>query len=161
MTDGTFFILVHLHHNWMSHLKVSVQHYLLTLATGDRRNCFPKINISNHQKEGLMIFPSLFLYIKHIRLVQSVQWLCYGGDNWWLVGCFLAGAWGLSPPKHPKQLFNLPCHLFNGYWRVISFEVKWPGHEADHSAPLVLRLKGSAAAAPLLHTPPWLTQGVF
>jgi hypothetical protein len=40
-------------------------------------------------------------------------------------------------------------------WVLISEEVKWPGHEADHSSPSTAEAKNAGALPPLSHTFSW------
>jgi len=61
-------------------------------------------------------------------------------------------------PKHLDQLWIPPSLLINDY--LGSFlEVKQPGHEIDHSPPLLLRLRMSGTIFLLLHMPSWCGQG--
>jgi hypothetical protein len=49
-----------------------------------------------------------------------------------------------SSPQFPCQFWGPPSLLMNGFW-----EVKWPGLEADHSAPSRGEAKNSVAIPPL------------
>jgi hypothetical protein len=46
-----------------------------------------------------------------------------------------------SSPSRPDQFWGPPSLLFNGYWGVLSLEVKWPGRETDHSPPTSAKIK--------------------
>jgi hypothetical protein len=69
-------------------------------------------------------------------------------------GLILGGSWKIfSSSPRPERLWSPPSHLPNGY---LSLGVKWPGREADHSAPSSAEVKEWSYTS----TPPIRLHGV-
>jgi hypothetical protein len=65
----------------------------------------------------------------------------YGLDSWGAGVWILAGARFLSSPHHSDRLWGSTSLLSNRYQELFLWEVKWPGHEVDHSPPTSAEVK--------------------